>query len=358
MIDYLRFFFLLAAAWINRDQQKIIDYLIEEIRVYQELCKGYRLRFTDKQRRRLSLKAKALGRKTLEQFASLVTPDTLLRWFRSLVARKYDGTARRPGRGRPRKRDGIADFVVEMANKNQSWGYSRIRDALNNLGIIVDRNTVKRILNDQGIGPAPQRKRTGTAWKTFLEAHLQVLTAIDFFTVEVLTFTGIIRFYVLFAIRLETREVKIVGITDQPCEIWMKQIARNLTDPFDGFLRDSRYLIMDRDPLFSACFRNMLSDSGTKPVRLPARSPNLNAFAERFVLSIKSECLNKIIPIGEKHLRLAIREYMEHCHTERNHQGLDSRIIFADANLGRSIGDIKTRSRLGGYLNYYYRDAA
>ena len=140
MSDYLRFFFLLAAAWINKDQQKIIDYLAEEIQVYQELCKGYRLRFTDKQRRRLSVKAKALGRKTLEQFASLVTPDTLLRWFRSLVARKYDGIAAR-GRGRPRKRDGIADLVVEMSNKNQSWGYTRIKDALHNLGIIVDRNT-------------------------------------------------------------------------------------------------------------------------------------------------------------------------------------------------------------------------
>ena len=196
MSDYLRFFFLLAAAWINKDQQKIIDYLTEEIRVYQELCKGHRLRFTDKQRRRLSVKAKALGRKTLEQFASLVTPDTLLRWFRSLVARKYDGTATR-GRGRPRKRDGIADLVVEMSNKNQSWGYTRIRDALHNLGIIVDRNTVKRILNDHGIEPAPQRGRTGTPWKSFLEAHLQVLAAIDFFNVEVLTFIGIIRYYTM-----------------------------------------------------------------------------------------------------------------------------------------------------------------
>ena len=148
MSDYLRFFFLLSAAWINRDQQhrmQISDYLTAEIRVYRELCKGYRLRFAHKQRRRLSLKAKALGRKTLDQFASLVTPDTPLRWFRSLAARKYDGTdARR--RGRPRKLDSMADLVVEMASKNQTWGYTRIRDALHNLGIIVDRNTVKRIL--------------------------------------------------------------------------------------------------------------------------------------------------------------------------------------------------------------------
>ena len=144
-------------------------------------------------------------------------------------------------------------------------------------------------------------------------------------------------------------------------------MARNLTDSFDGFLRDAccttpvprrSNLIMDRDPLFSACLRGMLKDSGTNPVRLPARSPNLNAFAERFVLSIKSECLNKIIPLGEKHLRLAIKEYMEHYHIERNHQGLESGIIIADDNVGRSKGDIKSRSRLGGLLNYYYRDAA
>ena len=127
-------------------------------------------------------------------------------------------------------------------------------------------------------------------------------------------------------------------------------------------LHDARYLIMDRDPLYTARFRQLLKDSGTIPVRLTARSPNLNAFAERFVLSITSlqcyECLNKIIPLGEKHLRLAIKEYMEHYHIERNHQGLGSRIIQAEENVGRSKGAIKTRSRLGGFLNYYYCDAA
>ena len=357
MSDHLRFFILLVAGWINRDQQKIIDYLIEEIRIYQELCKGRRLRFTDKQRLRLSVKARALGRKALEQFAGIATPDTLLRWFRTLVAGKYDGTAKRSP-GRPRMRDTIADLVVEMANENQSWGYTRIRDALHNLGITVDRNTVKRILNDHDIEPAPERKRAGTPWKTFLAAHWEVLAAIDFFNVEVLTFAGIIRYHILFTMRLETREVQIVGITAQPCEAWMKQMVRNLTDPFDGFLRDTRYLIMDRDPLYTACFRKMLIDSGTNPVRLPARSPDLNAFAERFVLSIKSECLNKIIPLGEKHLRLTIKEYMEHYHVERNHQGLGSRIIFADENVEKHEGVVKTKSRLGGLLNYYHRAAA
>ena len=135
-------------------------------------------------------------------------------------------------------------------------------------------------------------------------------------------------------------------------------MARNLTDPFDGVLRDVRYLIMDRDPLYTACFRDLIKDSGTNPVRLPSRSPDLNAFAERFVLSVKSECLNKLILLGEKHLRFAIKEYMQHYHIERNHQGLESRIIHADEDVGRNEGFVKTRSRLGGLLNYHYREAA
>ena len=144
----------------------------------------------------------------LKQFAGIVTPDTLLRWFRKLVARKYDGSAKR-GPGRPRIRDRIADLVVQMVTENHSWGYTRIRYALHNVGITVDRNTVKRILSDHGIDPAPERW-TGTPWKSFLEAHWEALAALDFFTVEVLTLVGIIRFHVLFAIRLETRDVQIV----------------------------------------------------------------------------------------------------------------------------------------------------
>ena len=138
----------------------------------------------------------------------------------------------------------------------------------------------------------------------------------------------------------------------------MKQMGRNLTDPFDGALRNVRYLIMDRDPLCTARFRQILKDSSTNPVRLPAWSPNLKAFAESFDLSIKSECLNKIIPLGEKHLRSVIKEYMEHYPIERNHQGLDSSIIHAGDDVGRSEGFIKARSRIGGFLNYYYRQAA
>ena len=138
----------------------------------------------------------------------------------------------------------------------------------------------------------------------------------------------------------------------------MKQIPRNLTDCEDGFVLGMRHLILDRDPLYTAVFRRMLKDSGVKAVRLPARSPNLNAYAERFVLSIKSECLNRIVPIGERHLRLAVTEYAEHYHVERPHQGLGNRLIAPDPSEALNSGDVKRRKRLGGMLSYYDREAA
>ncbi len=138
----------------------------------------------------------------------------------------------------------------------------------------------------------------------------------------------------------------------------MKQIARNLTDALDGFLLNTRHLILDRDPLYTATFRRMLKDSGVNVVRLPTRSPNLNAFAERFVLSIKSECLGRLVILGERHLRMAIAEYVEHYHRERNHQGVGSQLLVPDETAGRSAGRVLCRKRLGGTLRYYYREAA
>ena len=174
------------------------------------------------------------------------------------------------------------------------------------------------------------------------------------------------RHHVLFFIDLSTRRVEIAGVTRQPTDDWMQQVARNLTDAVDGFLRDTRYLITDRDPLFTDAFRHLLQDSGVKSVRLPARSPDLNPFAERFVLSIKSECLNRLIPLSESHLRMAISAYVTHYHQERNHQGLGNELIdpqpvaAADADLAEAeeLGPVKCRERQGGLLRYYYRDAA
>jgi transposase InsO family protein len=244
-----------------------------------------------------------------------------------------------------------------MAQGNSTWGYTRIRGALYNLGHEIGRNTIKRILLDNGIDPAPLRSK-GMSWETFLKAHWGAIAATDFFSVEVVTRTGLVRYFVLFMIDLQTRRVEIAGIVRQPDGNWMKQIARNLTDTDEGFLNGTRYLIHDRDPLFADAFRELLKSSGVKTVKLPARSPNLNAYAERFVRSIKSECLARIIPLGERHLRTAVREYTEHYHLERNHQGLDNELIEKSADAYGMDGVVDCRERLGGVLNCYYRRAA
>ena len=196
------------------------------------------------------------------------------------------------------------------------------------------------------------------SWKTFLKAHWGAIAATDFFSVEVITRSGLVRYFVLFVIDLRARRVEIAGILSQPDGAWMNQIARNLTDAEAGFLNGSRYLIHDRDPLFTKSFRETLGSSGVETVKLPARSPNLNAYAERFVRSVKSECLAQIIPIGERHLRHAVSEYMEHYHVERNHQGIGNELIDDQRGRINMTGGIERQERLGGILNYYYKRAA
>jgi len=199
------------------------------------------------------------------------------------------------------------------------------------------------------------------SWKVFLAAHWGAIAAADFFSVEVLTCSGLVRYLVLFVIDLKSRRVTIVGVSSQPDGPWMAQLARNLTDCAEGWLKDFNKLIVDRDPLYTEHFRSILKSTGVEVLRLPARSPNLNAYAERFVRSIKSECLSRFVPLGEAHLRAIVREYIDHYHHERNHQGLDNVIPFPRGQPDPSLAirrPVKRRERLGGVLNYYHRDAA
>jgi transposase InsO family protein len=241
-----------------------------------------------------------------------------------------------------------------MARENPRWGYTRIRGALDNLGHEIGRNTIQRILLENGFDPI---RRRGMSWETFLRAHWGAIAATDFFSVEVITRFGLVRYFVLFVIDLETRRVEIAEILPRPDGVWMSQVARNLTDCEDGFLNGTHYLIHDRDPLFTASFREVLKSSGVETVKLPTRSANLNAYAERFVRSIKSECLAQIIPLGERHLRHAVKEYTEHYHVERNHQGIGNRLVDDQRAVLDSSGRIERRERLGGLLNYYCRAA-
>jgi len=344
------------AGWVNRSQRDVIEYLQAENRTLREQLGGRRLRLSDAQRRLLALAAKRVGRKGLFGIGTIVTPDTLLRWYRRLVAQKYDGSRVR-GVGRPKSAAEIERLIVMLAQANPGWGYTQIRGALYNLAHEIGRNTIKRILLGNGLEPAPERGKK-PSWETFLKSHWGAIAATDFFSVEVLTPRGLVRYLVLFVIDLQTRTVEIAGIVRQPDGDWMKQIARNLTDAGEGFLRSARYLIHDRDPLFSREFRDILRAGGVETVKLPARSPNLNAYAERFVGSIKSECMSKIIPLGERHLRLIVSEYTAHYHLERNHQGLDNRLIERARGHPPDVGRVACRERLGGVLKFYYREAA
>ena len=352
----LQFLVVAVAGWINQQQRDVIDYLHEENRILREQLGPRRLKFTDDQRRRLAAKAKALGRQALRDLETLVTPDTLLRWHRQLIAKKYDGSRRR-GPGRPPIMQEIRRLIVRMASENRDWGYTRIRGALDNLGHQVARGTIANVLREHGLEPAPERMKR-TTWREFLAAHWDVLAAADFFTVEVWTPRGLTRFTVLVLIQLASRRVHIAGISAEPDGPWVTQLMRNATDAEDGFLRGTRLLIHDRDPLFSHAVRDTLSAAAVTPVRLPARSPNLNAFAERFVRTIKESCLERMILIGEGSLRRGVREFVEHYHSERNHQGLGNRLIHPRPTPARPCGSVQCRQRLGGMLKYYYRSAA
>ncbi len=355
-LDPLRFMLISFAGWMNHRQHDIIDYLQEENRILRDQLGDNRLRLTDEQRRRLAVKAKKLGRKVLAELDTKFSPNTLLAWHRKLIARKYDGSRKR-GPRRPRVMEQIRELIVQFAEENGTWRYTRIRGALANLGHRVGRSTIARTLKEKGLEPAPERCKK-TSWKQFLEAHREVLAATDFFTVEVWTATGLVRVVVLFVIEVSTRRVKIAGISTQPDGAWMAQVARNLTDVEDGFFAGKKYLIHDRDPLFTAEFRETLAAAEIESVRLPARSPNLNPYAERFVRTIKESCLERMVLFGEESLRRAIQEFVVHYHRERNHQGLDNQLIFPETADPDPSAPIERRQRLGGMLNYYYRQAA
>ncbi len=356
-MDWIR---ILAYITGTVDQELLLrnEYLVVENRILKAQLKTS-LRLTDAERITLAEIAHRLGRKALEDVANVVKPETIRGWYRKQVARKFDGSKSRRYPGRPRIDDEIEQLVVRMAKKNSDWGYDRIVGAMANLGYTLSDQTVGNILQRHGIPPAPERKRT-TTWINFIRAHMSVLAGTDFFTVEVLTLRGLITYYVLFFIQLESRRVEVAGITPHPNEAWMKQIARNVTMDEWGFLENCRYLIHDRDTKFMDSLRTIIKSSRVEPLKLPARSPNLSAFAERWVRSVKEEALSKLILIGEASLRRVLREYLTHYHQERNHQGKGNVLLFPSSQAPTTCRNqsVICRERLGGLLKYYHRQAA
>jgi hypothetical protein len=243
-----------------------------------------------------------------------------------------------------------------MAKENPGWGYDRIAGAIANLEHSISDQTIGNMLRRYGIPPAPKCSQN-TTWKDFLARHMAMIAGVDFFTVKVLTWRGLATYYVLFFLHLESRRVSLAGITRHPTEEWMQQIARNATDESSGYLHPCRFALHDRDTKFCATFRETLALGGIRPLVLPPRSPNLNAFAERWLRSIKQECLSKLILFGEVCLQRAVNEFISHYHAERNHQGKGNALLFGEPDpLNYASGfRVHCEHRLGGLLMYYTR---
>ena len=346
-----QFVVAMLCGWLQREQEDVIAFLREENRVLKARLEGRRLRLDDDERRRLAALGHRLGRRLLADVATIVTPDTILRWHRELVARKWTYIG---GRGRPSGLQArIRSLVVRMATENPMWGYTRIQGAMKNLGHQVGRSSIARILKAAGIPPSRERPMT---WRTFMRAHWPALLAADFFTTEVWTVRGLMTYHTAFVIELHSRRVHVLGSTRHPDDAFVMQAFRGLTGDGD-VLRAGRFLICDRDPKWSSAMEALLRTVGVRVVRTRAAAPNCNAHAERFVRSIKTECLNRVVPMGEWHLRRLVREFVEHYHGERNHQGIGNELIER-AHVRRTSGPVRRHQRVGGFLSYYYRSAA
>ncbi|MEJ2230286.1 MAG: helix-turn-helix domain-containing protein [Nitrospirales bacterium] len=350
---------LLAYITGTVDQELLLrnEYLVAENRILRNQIAG-RVRLTDGERTTLAALGKRLGKQALAEVMSVVTPETLLAWHRRLIAKKFDGSQHRRYPGRPRCHQEIEDLVVQFAQENRTWGYDRIVGALKNVGYSVSDQTVGNILKRHDLPPAPQRKKT-TTWREFIRSHWDLLVGTDFFTAEVWTRSGLVTYYILFFIQVASRRVHIAGMTPHPNGPWMTQMARNSTMVEWGFLTPGQHVLHDRDTKFCSTFQETLKAAGVTPIKLPARSPNLNAHTERWVRSVKEEALSKLILFGEGALRKVLTEYGTHYHQERNHQGKGNGLLMPLTNAGHSEGNlIRARERLGGLLKFYSREAA
>ncbi len=350
---------LLAYMTGSVDQELLLrnEYLVTENRILRKQLQGH-VRLSDGERKTLAEIGKKLGKRALKEIATLVTPHTILAWHRTLIAQKFDGSQQRKALGRPKVSKEPEALVVRMAQENRSWGYDRIAGALAHLGYRISDQTVGNILRRHGIPPAPERKKT-TTWHEFIRTHMEVLIATDFLTTEVWTTAGLVTYYVLFFIHLASRKVHIAGVTPHPDARWMVQVARNVTMAEWGFLSSGQYLIHDRDGKYCPAFQRIIDDAGVQRVPLPPRSPDLNAYAERWVRSVKEEALSRLILFGERSLRHALTQYNAHYHTERPHQGLGNVVLLPAASRSqRWNGPVRCQERLGGLLKYYDREAA
>jgi len=282
--------------------------------------------------------------------ALLVTPRTLLRWHRALVRRRW---RQAPGqRGRPSLPAEVRELVLRLTRENPRWGHRRICGELAKLGFRVSPTSIRRLLAEERLEPAP--RRSGPSWREFLQAQASSIVACDFFTVENIFLR---RYYALFFIAHGSRRVWLAGCTANPTGAWITQQARNLGLDFSE--QGARFLIRDRDSKYSGPFDEVFRSEGIRIVKTPVRAPKANAIAERFVRTVRAECLDWLLILNRRHLEGVLRVYVDHYNLERPHRALDLQPPELDVRRERSLdGEICRRDRLGGLIHEYYRAAA
>jgi putative transposase len=355
---------------VNEDLVLQNRMLTVQVRELQRLVNG-RPRYSLSFKMQMARLGRMLTPESLTKACVVIRPSTVLGWYRQLVKRKHDHSDKRQP-GRPRISAALEHRIVQFALENPRWGPKRIGGMLNHLGTKVCTQTVVNVLKRHGIRPRPG-KDNGMSWNEFIAIHKDLIVATDFFTAEVMMLKGLVTYYVLFFIDLKTRMVKIAGVTQHPNEMWMAQIARNLTMDDEPLFAGKKYLIHDGDTKYCEQYRRILRDAGIKCKKTLPYCPDMNAYAERWIRSIRSECLDHVILLGERSLRRAVIQYVEHYNTERPHQGVDNQVLTALNNFDSvendhqhhtekiaandDIGDlvIERQERLGGLLATYKR---
>jgi putative transposase len=337
----------LLTAQDRDDAAREIEILVlrHQLRV---LSRGRRLPLRRNDRILLAAASRLLPRELWRSFP--VSPQTVLRWHRELVRRKWTYRHKRPP-GRPRVARETATLILRLATENPRWGYQRIQGELKKLGVAVSATGICSVLRRHRLPPAP--RRDGPSWKEFLSQQAAGIVACDFFCVDTVRLKTL---YVLFFIELSTRRVHLAGVTAHPKSPWITQQARNLV--MEDHLARTRFLIRDRDAKYSGPFDEVFRSEGLRIIRTPIRSPQANAFAERFVRTVRRECLDHVLVLGERHLERTLRVYVRHYNKERPHRGLSLQTPEPRPTPNRADGEVVRVARLGGLINEYRRIAA
>jgi putative transposase len=333
-------------------------YLAAENRILHNQLKGRRVQLTDAERKTLAVMGQKLGRQALAEVATIAKPDMILGWHRTLVVQQSDSSQPCKPLGRPRIDQELEALVVRMARENRFWGYDRIAGALANLGYRISDQSVGNILTRHGIPPAPARQTTMT-WREFIRIHMDLLVATDFFATAVWTWCRLVTYYIVFFFHLESRKVYVAGITPHPHEQWMRRIARHTTRSDGGFLSTGLLLLHARAWQNVPVFQPMMEKTGVTYVPLPARAPDVNPYAGRWVHSVMRTYLSRLILYGERALWHGLSAFASHDHQDHLHRGRDKVILMPSVqpDQGRD-GLIRCRERLGGLLKYACREAA